>query len=135
MVIDASAAVAWSVPSQQTPKALALVLRRDAAFVAPWYFGVEFRNAMLKAERRGLIALEPSESSVADILLLVELASPPPVDALDTIQRLARSWGLSHYDAHYLDLALTRSLPLASRDGALLDAARRLGVDAVDLRG
>ncbi|MFN9619631.1 MAG: type II toxin-antitoxin system VapC family toxin [Synechococcaceae cyanobacterium] len=41
---------------------------------------------------------------------------------------LAPSHGLTVYDAAYLELALRRGLPLASRDKALQAAARREGV-------
>jgi len=38
------------------------------------------------------------------------------------------------YDAMYLYLAIEEYAGLASRDGPLLDAARRRGVDVIDLR-
>jgi len=41
---------------------------------------------------------------------------------------LARRYGLSSYDASYLELALRRSLPLASLDKDLMKAAQRAGV-------
>ena len=41
---------------------------------------------------------------------------------------LARSHRLTSYDAAYLELALRRGLPLASRDKALQAAARLEGV-------
>ena len=41
---------------------------------------------------------------------------------------LARSHRLTSYDAAYLELALRRGLPLASRDKALQAAARPEGV-------
>jgi predicted nucleic acid-binding protein len=41
---------------------------------------------------------------------------------------LARSHSLTTYDAAYLELALRRGLPLASRDKALETAARVEGV-------
>jgi predicted nucleic acid-binding protein len=41
---------------------------------------------------------------------------------------LARTQRLSAYDAAYLELALRTGCPLASLDGPLNKAARRLGV-------
>lgn len=41
---------------------------------------------------------------------------------------LAEKYGLTVYDAHYLEVALRRKLPLASRDDALQQAAKRCGV-------
>lgn len=134
MVVDASAAVAWSLPSQRTQSAIDLVEKAHGTFTAPWYFAIEFRNVMLKAERRGLITRETGEASVTDTMQLVALAPPPSLASLEEIQRLARREGLSHYDGHYLDMALSRGLPLATRDGALIKAARVCGLDVHDLR-
>jgi len=44
---------------------------------------------------------------------------------------LAEKHGLTIYDATYLELALRRSLPLATRDAALKTAARLCGVKAL----
>ncbi|MFP3325380.1 type II toxin-antitoxin system VapC family toxin, partial [Planococcus sp. SIMBA_160] len=41
--------------------------------------------------------------------------------------RLARAYRLSVYDAAYLELALRKELPLATRDERLAEAAARLG--------
>ena len=134
MVIDASAAVAWSLPSQQTASAMAFLQRAKGKFTAPWYFGVEFRNVMLRAEKRRLISRETAESAVSDTMQLVELAAPPSAASLDEIQRLARREGLTHYDGHYLDLALAEGSPLATRDQALIQVCDRLGIEVHDLR-
>ena len=45
---------------------------------------------------------------------------------------LARAERLTSYDAAYLDLALRQNLPLATRDGDLAAAARRIGVDVIE---
>ena len=42
--------------------------------------------------------------------------------------RLATDWGLTSYDACYLDTALRQRLPLATKDRVLGEAARRVGV-------
>lgn len=47
--------------------------------------------------------------------------------ALHAIRPLAVRYGLSAYDAAYLELAVWRSLPLATLDGALAEAAREAG--------
>jgi predicted nucleic acid-binding protein len=48
--------------------------------------------------------------------------------ALGNVLNLARSEGLSAYDASYLELAMRRGLPLATKDDDLAKAARRIGV-------
>lgn len=136
MVIDASAAISWFLPSQSTPYASALLETGDVtSFVAPWIFGVELRAVLLRFEGRpGLSRLE-IDARIARGLQIVRLAASPSSEQLDAIVQLSRDARIRYYDAHYLDLALSQAAPLASRDGPLLDAARRLGVDVVDLRG
>lgn len=46
---------------------------------------------------------------------------------------LALRFGLSSYDASYLELALRRQLPLATHDAALRTAARAAGVGCVEV--
>jgi len=48
--------------------------------------------------------------------------------ALSTLLDLARSERLSTYDASYLELAMRRGMPLATKDDDLANAARRVGV-------
>jgi predicted nucleic acid-binding protein len=50
---------------------------------------------------------------------------------LSEILNLARREGITSYDAAYLDLALREGLPLATRDAALAEAARRVGVSVI----
>ena len=47
---------------------------------------------------------------------------------LKEILSLARTLGLSTYDASYLDLAMRLDLPLATLDAALANAAKKSGV-------
>lgn len=136
MVIDTSAAVAWFLPSQSTPSASALLETGDATtFVAPWMFGVELRAVLLRFEGRPGLSRDEVDARIARGLQLVRLADAPTPEHLNAIARLSRDSRIRYHDAHYLDLALSRALPLATRDKALLDAAQGLGVDVVDLRG
>ncbi|MGI8642698.1 MAG: type II toxin-antitoxin system VapC family toxin [Thermomicrobiales bacterium] len=45
--------------------------------------------------------------------------------------RLARDFGLTMYDASYVELAGRRSLPLATLDSQMRSVCRRAGVDLV----
>ena len=55
------------------------------------------------------------------------MTAPNPAQILD----LALRHDLTAYGAMYLDLALRRALPVATRDLALADAARAAGVGVV----
>ena len=56
--------------------------------------------------------------------LLIAADDSPDLDAAMT---LARAYGLSFYDALYLELTLRRGAVLVSLDAALLRAAQREG--------
>ena len=48
--------------------------------------------------------------------------------SLDDILNLARRYGLSSYDASYLELALRENLPLATLDEDLIKSAEKAGI-------
>jgi predicted nucleic acid-binding protein len=50
---------------------------------------------------------------------------------LGDILSLSLAYGLSSYDAAYLDLAMRLRLSIAAKDGALLIAAKAAGVGVV----
>ena len=95
----------------------------DEPAVVPMLLWFELRNVLLMAERRNRL----SEAETARFLnyvreLPVEMDSAP--DEI-VVLGLARTHRLSVYDAVYLELAQRRTLPLATLDEALIDAARR----------
>lgn len=129
-VLDASIALAWCFDdeaSEETDR-LAERLRDHGAFV-PNLWHLELSNVLLQAERRGRI-------TAADIAVRLRLLGQLPIETdtethlratRDTLA-LARPERLTAYDAAYLELAMRRGLPLASRDQDLRAAAKRLGV-------
>jgi predicted nucleic acid-binding protein len=60
----------------------------------------------------------------ADLGITVDRAKPDPA----RLFTLAGQYGLSAYDATYLELALRRRLPLARWDGGLKAAAGKAGL-------
>ena len=102
---------------------------RDEGAVVPGLWPLELGNVLLQAVRQG--RLDVAEAT-ARLALLEEL--PIRIDD-ETVGRawretltLARTEGLTTYDAAYLELALRRGLPLASRDRELRQAADRNGI-------
>jgi predicted nucleic acid-binding protein len=129
-VLDCSIAVAWCFADEADPETDALLERvRDEGAVVPGLWHLELGNVLLQAERRGRMRR-------ADMTTRLELIGQLPIAtddetstrALREILALARAEGLTTYDAAYLDLALRRGLPLATKDRALYDAGRRAGV-------
>lgn len=93
---------------------------------APTLFWFELRNALIMGERRGRIAANISEAFLANVEALpIKLDSYP---SSEQVIRLARSYGLTVYDAAYLELSLRLDAPLATVDNALVRAASSVGV-------
>lgn len=134
VVLDASAALAWILPTQATPAAAALLDQSNTlVFEAPDIFAWEVRNVLLTMDRRGVLADGEYDEALAIYGDLVVRLSPP-VFEMDRLAILARQARLSLFDASYLALALERDWALASRDEALLTVAKAAGVECYDLR-
>ena len=134
VVLDASAALAWMLPTQATPAAARLLDQsNDLIFEAPDIFAWEVRNVLLTMDRRGVLAIGEYEEALA-IYDDLRVSLSPPVFEIDRLAILARQARLSLFDTSYLALALERDWALASRDEALLTVAKAAGVECYDLR-
>ena len=134
VVLDASAALAWILPTQATPAAAALLDQSGTLiFEAPDIFAWEVRNVLLTMDRRGVLVDGEYDEALAIYDDLVVRLSPP-VFEMDRLAVLARQTRLSLFDAAYLALALDRGWALASRDETLLTVAKAAGVECYDLR-
>ena len=133
-VLDASIAFAWVYPGQATPASenlLKLVESGTVAVVPPLWF-LEVSNGLLVAQHRKLISPAQRREALDGLSALALVANDAdPRSAFGRTTTLAEQHGLSVYDAAYLEVALRRSIPLGSRDRALLVVARQCGVAVV----
>lgn len=129
-VIDASVALAWCFDDEATEATRALLDRfADERAEVPSLWHLELANALAVGERNRRITPARTSEFVALIGgLPIVVDEQKPSIALSTVLDLARSEGLSAYDASYLELAMRRGVPLATKDDALITAARRAGV-------
>ena len=102
---------------------------RDGGALVPSIWWYELRNALVVNERRGRIEPAQSDAFLQLVTRLRITVEPPPQPS--SVMTLARDHRLSVYDAAYVELALRESLPLATLDGKLSQAAARLGVDCL----
>lgn len=129
-VVDCSIAMAWLFHDEATPKTTALLNRLaiDTALVPDWWF-IEIANVLAMAERKGRITPTQSDAFIADLSKLgIERDDEAPDRAFTHLLPLCRAHRLTSYDAIYLELAIRRSLPLATLDDDLRKTARKLGV-------
>ena len=130
LVLDGSIAVAWCFEDEAGPETDALLERvRDEGAVVPVLWHLELGNVLLQAERRGRVRAADTACRlelIGDLPIATDHGIP--VRALREVLALARAEALTTYDAAYLELAMRRGLPLATKDRALRAAARRVGV-------
>jgi predicted nucleic acid-binding protein len=129
-VIDASVALAWCFDDEATESSRALLDRfenEQAAVPSLWH--LELANALALGERNRRITPARTSEFIALIVgLPIVVDEQTPNRALCAVLELARSERLSAYDASYLELAMRRGIPLATKDDDLAKAARRAGV-------
>ena len=100
----------------------------EALAHVPAIWPLEVGNVIARAEVKGLIAEARSSEFLAvlsDMAIRIDPATA--AHALTDTLSLARRFGLSTYDAAYLELALRENLPLATLDKDLRTALNKTG--------
>jgi predicted nucleic acid-binding protein len=129
-VVDASAAAAWFFEDETTPWSESLLeATRQGGVWAPGLWPLEICNLLLMAQRRQRISSAQRMALLAAAAALPVRLERAPLP-LREVDALAARHQLTAYDAAYLELALRRGLPLATRDERLLHAMRAEGVAA-----
>lgn len=127
LVLDASMTIAWLFAAERTA-APREVLRRVVAEGAtvPSVWRLEVANVLRNAVRRGRCD-EPYADRSLERLSRLQITIDTETDkhAWGESRRLAGSHDLTLYDAAYLELAIRLGRPLATRDAALVKAAKR----------
>lgn len=131
-VVDASVALAWifeRANPKEAEQANALLARlRERTTLVPAIWHVEVLNALVVAQRRGVISVSKALdflSRLDRLPIRTDTAVPP---RKEHVFSLAREYHLSAYDAVYLDLALRTRAALATFDERLAHARDNAGV-------
>jgi predicted nucleic acid-binding protein len=131
-VVDASVVLAWCFPDEDSPLAqrVAQMFKHGDMAIAPAFWPHEVLNALLAGEKRKRISRELIRAFLNDMAALpIGLQELPAAAVFDRIQSLSREYGLTPYDAAYLDLAQSNRLPLATLDQDLIRACRKARVE------
>jgi len=131
-VLDNSVAMRWALPNSNSPAAHAyasdVLDRLEDGEIArvPNLWHVEAVSVLVRAEKKGHISAADTNRFLGFVGALdIETDNGAAASA---VAALARTHGLSGYDAVYLDLALRSGLPLATVDENLRKAAKAAGV-------
>lgn len=130
LVIDASLTVTWYFDDETTAATEALLDKvSETGAIVPSLWRLEVANAFQSAIRRNRITASYRDRSLTE-LMNMPIAIDPDTDvyAWTTTLRLAERFALTVYDAAYLELAQRRSLPLATLDSELRQAAPALDI-------
>lgn len=129
-VLDSSVTLAWFLPDEggEALDRLADRLQQETAYV-PCIWPLEVGNALLVAQRRGRIRdSELARMMAALDRLPVEVDMEGSRGGVQVMAEIARSHGLTTYDAAYVELAHRRGVALATLDDRLRKACETLGV-------
>ncbi|MFC4723890.1 type II toxin-antitoxin system VapC family toxin [Glycocaulis abyssi] len=133
IVLDASAAIAFVIPSHATTRTAALFDRLDAyTLTAPYIFAWETTNVLMRYAQRSGRSLEADLRAIDALEIFLQEA--PAVEQVQASVTPAFDANLSLFDYAYLSLAVTLDAALASRDAGLLAACEALGAPFIDLR-
>jgi predicted nucleic acid-binding protein len=124
-------ALSWVLPGELTSatQEVRSQIEGGAKTVVPLHWRLEIANALCVAERRQRISQADTTAALAVLQKLsLETDSETGAKAGGDTLALARQNLLSVYEAAYLELAMRQSAALASLDGSLRAAAKKLKV-------
>lgn len=133
-VLDGSVTLAWFFAGEATA-ATDLLLdqsNQGGRAVGPQHWALEVGNMLRVGERRRRCS-EAESVHFLGLLRSLEIELDPETGdvAFSAALSLARSQGLTLYDAAYLELATRSNRPLATLDRQLRSAAAAVGVQCV----
>ena len=127
-ILDNSIVCGWFLENQATPYSDSIIERlRDDRAAVPALWELDFTNVLRTACLRQRMTAQAAQRVIAQMVSLPIDVDRQPVPASE-ILALALRFGLSSYDAAYLELALRLQLPLATGDGPLRAAALAAGL-------
>jgi predicted nucleic acid-binding protein len=131
LVVDASVALAWALPDESSPYADAvLAVVEQEGLRVPDLWAREIANGLAVAYLRKRITSTDEKAFLAALSRLsieVEETSAALTVIRDGTAAALR-YGLTAYDAAYVDLAARERLTLATLDTAMRKAAEQSGV-------
>jgi predicted nucleic acid-binding protein len=125
-------ALAWLFPRENAAEAALAERALDELdyeeFLVPTIWYGEVANAILRGERKGVVTPAQTAAFLAELDSAdIETETDSPKLRQSVVLALARSHGLTAYDAMYMELALRKAAPLATFDRQLAEAVRKAG--------
>lgn len=134
LIADASRIGNAILPDEQsifTDRLLKLLF--ESELHEPVHWPIEIANLVLKASRRGRIAIPERNATRDSISVLIAAATVETTAHAMAAFELAVLHNISAYDAAYLEMAIRTGLPLLTSDGPLGYAAAKAGIELVEV--
>jgi predicted nucleic acid-binding protein len=131
LVVDASVALAWALPDETSLYADAVLeCAEHQGLRVPELWTRELANGLAVAYlRKRINSADEAAFLLALSCLSIEIEEPmPAVTAVRNGTEAAVRYGLTAYDAAYVDLAARENLVLATLDKAMRKAAEQAGI-------
>jgi predicted nucleic acid-binding protein len=135
-VLDNSVAMRWCFEETASSYSESVLQRLGAgeeAYVpALWYY--EVVSVLTKAQRIGSLTASSVQTFLDDLRVFTITPDSLKVAVIfSDVRRLADTYGLTGYDAAYLELAMRKAVPLATLDDELRRAARSAKVEILGM--
>jgi predicted nucleic acid-binding protein len=130
-VLDCSVTMCWLLEDQADRYTDSVLdsLKDGSAYV-PILWNYELANVLVLTEKRKVVSRLQSLRFLGllrNLNILIHTLQDLKYE--ETLVHLGRAYSLTAYDTAYLKLAMTRGLPLATKDQALRQACQKAGVD------
>jgi predicted nucleic acid-binding protein len=132
-VLDASLTLQWFLEDEadRTYSLAVLASLSEKRALVPLLWFYEIGNGLVMAHRRKRISLEQMDGFLARLQALpIDMAQETAAEIFE-LPSLARSHGLTNYDAAYLAVAIRSGLPLATTDSLLRKVSAAAGLATV----
>lgn len=130
LIVDASVALAWALPDEISAYADAVLARVEVdGLYVPNLWPHELANGLAIAQIRQRITVDQEREFLAGLSRLsIKIHQSLPLETIRAGAAPARRYGLTAYDAAYVDLASREGLQIATLDSRMRTAALNAGV-------
>jgi len=126
-VLDNSVTMRWCFQNAAHPYADGILQKLAVgAALVPMMWRYEVSAVLAKSQKDGILTAHRVDEFLDKLNITVDPDSPDRI--LTDVHRVAVAYRLTSYDASYLELALRKSLPLATLDNELVAASKASGV-------
>ena len=133
-VLDTSVVMPWCFGDEANPLSDSLLRRLEAEEEAtvPSLWPFEVSNALLSAKRKGRVTEAQILGFLEDLRSFrIRIDLEGQTRAFSDIRSLGEKYGITAYDAAYLELSMRTGVPLATLDEALKKAAAAAGAAVI----